>query len=443
MILTVAASAMFVAPCLGQTATSQPATTQPSKTAVVTGNSDLQRILAAKDSAIALADRNYGKLVESAEKSHEQSLSTARTSWSGQIADAKSAAITELKALGARLAGDGRLGEAVKVLQAVYALNPSDNETAKALADAEVNLKNIPAERDHAARSEGAKTSRIVIWNTHNGRHNTSGALQCNVILSRAGSPVWRSDKVDLPWERNKDTSVSLEVPAGQFDVVRVEVVKWKGYSGGLAEIEVWRGGKNVALRMPTRASAAADTRTVSSRVTDGVRTSSAYKEGYWLLPDKQAGWIEIDLARPAYSKLVRAKISAREPWKRVISVTEGDIVDITASGKWRSSPKIQAGPDGGLDPGSDQRGNFRDRFYLQGRFDRRVVKVGSRSTLRVLTDGYLELGMNEDKPDLHENNSGFLEVTVSIRKRPPGTESSSSGGNGRSVASRSSGGVQ
>jgi hypothetical protein len=341
------------------------------------------------------------------------------------------------------LAGECKLSEAVTVLQAVYALNPSDSKTAKALAAAEVNLKNIPAERDHAARIEGAKTSRIVIWNTHNGRHNTSGALQCNVVLSRAGSSVWRSDKVALPWERNKDTFVSLDVPARQFDVVRVEVVKWKGYSGGLAEIEVWRGGKNVALRMPTRASAASDARTVSSRVTDGVTTSSAYKEGYWLLPDKQAGWIEIDLARPAYRKLVRAKISAREPWKRVVSVTAGDIVDVTASGKWRSSPKIQAGPDGGLHHGSDQLGNFSDRFYLQGRLDRRVVKIGSRSTLRALTDGYLELGMNEDKPDLHENNSGFLEVTVSIRKRKSGPKGRSSARTGGSVARPSSGGAQ
>ena len=138
------------------------------------------------------------------------------------------------------------------------------------------------------------------------------------------------------------------------------------------------------------------------------------------LLPDNQAGWIEISLARPAYQELVRTKVSARIPWKKVSDVSVGDIVDITASGTWRASPQISAGPDGGLGPGEDQWGRFRDRFYLQGRLGGKVFKIGSRFTLRVSQAGPLELGMNEGNIDWFLNNSGFLDVALSIRKKSP-----------------------
>jgi hypothetical protein len=395
----------------------------------------LQRILGVKDAAVERADQLYAQWVAAADKSYEQSLSKARTFWTRKIDDAKSTAVTDLKALGTRLAAGGQLGETVNVLKAVYAIKPRDGDTVKALTSAGVDLTTIQPEPDYIARRNGGQASRIVIWNTHNSKYNTSGSLQFNVVLFRAGKPVWRADKVDLPWERNTDTFAVVNIPVRQFDVVRVEITKWRGYSGGLAEIEIWQGGKNIALRMPTRASASADRRTTSTRVTDGITTSNVYKNGYWLLPDKQAGWIEISLARPAYRQLLRAKISARKPWQKIIEVAEGDVIDITAGGKWRASPRIVAGPDGGALAGGDQWGKFRDRFYLQGRLaeDGEVFKVGSRFTLRATKPGQLELGMNEEKADWFENNSGFLDVTLSVRKRSSAPQSGSAA---KSVAS-------
>jgi hypothetical protein len=389
---------------------------------------DLQRILGVKDAAVERADRQYAEWVSSADKSYEQSLSKARTFWSRKIDDAKSVAVTDLKALGTRLAAAGQLGETVKVLKAVYTIEPQDNDTAKALTAAGVDLTTIPPEMDYVSRRDGGSgASKIVIWNTHNARYNTSGALQCNVALFQAGKPIWRADKVDLPWRRDTDTFAVVNVPARQFDLVRVEITKWRGYSGGLAEIEIWRGGKNIALGKPTRASAAVCMRTTSARVTDGITTSTVYKDGYWLLPDNRAGWVEISLGRPAYRRLLRAKISARKSWQKTIEVAAGDIIDITAGGKWRASPRIVAGPDGGVDPGGDQWGKFRDRFYLQGRLgdEEKTFKIGSRFTLRATQAGHLELSMNEEKPEWYGNNSGFLEVTLSVRKRPPASESS------------------
>ena len=417
MLIAIAATPLT--PCRAGAAA--PETTPPAA-----AEKEMQRILGLKDAAVETADRQYTDRVDSADKSYEQSLATARTARSRTVAAAKLAAVTDLKTLGARLAANEQPGETIKVFKAVYALTPQDSDAVKALIAAGVDLKTIALEPDYGALRHSAQASRIVIWNTHNSRHNTSGTLQCNVVLFQAGRPVWRADKVDLPWQRNKDTFATVNVPARPFDVVRVEVTKWHGYSGGLAEIEIWQGGKNIALGKPTRASAAADSRTAAPRVTDGITTSLVYKDGYWLLPDDRAGWIEVSLARPAYRKLIRTKISARKPWQKVLDLAAGDVVDITATGTWRASPQIAAGPDGGVGTGGDEWGNFRDRFYLQGRLDGEVFKIGSRFTLRAPKAGNLELSMNEENLEWHKNNSGFLDVTLSVRKRPPPTPRSS-----------------
>ena len=403
----VAVAAMTLTPCRAEPA------------APTTAEAEMQRILGVKDAAVEGADRQYTERIDSADKSYEQSLAAARTAWSGKVAQARSAAVTDLKVLGARLAAAGQLADTIKVFKAVYAIKPHDSQAVKALVAAGVDLRTIAPGPDYGALRAGNRASKIVIWNTHNSVHNTSGARRCNVVLFHAGRPVWRADKVDLPWQRNKDTFAAVNVPARQFDVVRVEITKWQGYSGGLAEIEIWRGGKNVALHMPTRASAAADRRTTSDQVTDGVTSSVVYKHGYWLLPDHRAGWIEISLARPAYQKLLRAKISARKPWQKVLELAEGDVVDITATGKWRPSPHIPAGPEGGTGPGGDEWGMFRDRFYLQGRLNGEIFKIGSEFTLRAPKAGDLELCMDEEDVTWYKNNSGFLNVTLSVRKRP------------------------
>ncbi len=378
---------------------------------------DLSRILGVKDAALERADQVYAETVEAVDKRYAQSLLLAQTLWSERISDSKAEAVSDLKALSSRLAAAGQLGDMIQVLKAMYGLTRQDPQVAQALVAAGVDLASIAPETNYFASREGKQASRIVLWNTHNSRFNTSGTLQCNVILYQGCTPVWRKDGVTLPWERNNDTSAVINVPALEFNIVRVEILKWKGYSGGLTEIEVWQGGKNIALHSPTRASAAVDRKTLSSKVTDGVTTSTAYKNGYWLLPKNQAGWIEVSLIRPVYHRVRRAKILARKPWQQVLEVSEGDILDITAHGNWRASPRIIAGPNGGLGPGGDQHGKYSDRFYLQGRLEGEVFKVGSKFTLHVPKDGFLELGMNEEDIAWFANNSGLIDVTLCIRK--------------------------
>lgn len=386
---------------------------------------DLFNILQAKDTAIAQADQQYADWVAAANKSYEQLILKAQTGWSQRVTDARATTSAKLKALSCRLAAEGKLDETVRALKAVYALTPRDSEAIDSLTALGVDIQSIPVELDCAPFSRNSQTSKIVIWNTHNGRFNTSGTLQCNVVLLQDERPVWRVNRLDLPWKRNEDTFAVVHAPAIQFEALRVELLKWHGYSGGLAEIEVWEGGNNIALHRPTKASAAADSLTTSARVTDGITSSVAYKNGYWLLPDQQAGWIEIDLAKPTYHNLIRAKVSARRPWQEVMKVNPGDIIDITASGRWHASPQIVAGPDGGIGFGGDQWGKYRERFYLQGRLNGQVFKIGSKYALEAPEAGVLEMGMNEQKITWFTNNSGFLDVALCKHKPLPESENS------------------
>lgn len=381
---------------------------------------ELDRILVSKDAAIGVADQQYADNVDEVEKRYEESLQDAQTRWLAKVKDARGAAVADLRALNARLAANGQLVDMVKVLKAIHVLTPEDREVTKALAAAGVDLRTLSPEPGYSVRQNQAKPSRIVIWNTHNSRFNTSGTQQCNVVLYQGTRPVWRSDEVTLPWERNNDTFAVVHAPAVKFDIVRVEITKWRGYSGGLSEIEVWQDGKNVALRRPTRASSAVDAQTTSAKVTDGVTSSLGYKNGYWLLPDNQTGWIEISLVEPVCQKVLQARVSARTPWMKVIQVQPGDMIDILATGKWWASPQISAGPDGGVGVGEDRWGRYRDRFYLQGRLDGEVFKIGSRYTLRATKAGVLELGMNEVEVAWFANNSGYLDVALNLRKAPP-----------------------
>jgi len=380
---------------------------------------EITRIMGVKDAAVQAADTQYIQQIGSADKQYTETLAQARARRAKTIAAARLAAVGQLKTVGRRMAQAGQVSEAIKLFKAVHRLRPQDAEAVAALGAAGVDVRAIKLEPDYEARRLDSRGHRIVLWNTHNSRYNTSGALECTVVLLKGTTAVWRSEKIPVPWKRNADTFATVQAPPRRFDTIRVEVNRWRGYSGGLAEIEVWQGTENIARGMPARASAAADSRTRATTVTDGVTTSSAYKSGYWLLPDNQAGWVEVRLTRPEYSALYRKKVSARVPWQKALKVAKGDVVDITASGTWHASPDLVADADGGMAAGGNQAGKYSERFYLQGRLGKKVFKIGSSFTLRAEADGELELGMSEEKAEWHTNNAGFLDVTLTIRKKP------------------------
>jgi hypothetical protein len=88
-----------------------------------------------------------------------------------------------------------------------------------------------------------------------------------------------------------------LKLPQTPFDRVRIDVAPQEGKWAGLAEVQILRGGENLALNCPAIANGIFDQRRRERRVTDGIVSSSAENVGYWLLPNQTPGWVEIDLA--------------------------------------------------------------------------------------------------------------------------------------------------
>lgn len=143
---------------------------------------------------------------------------------------------------------------------------------------------------------------RIVVWNQHHHEENDRGTLEFNLQLLRSGNPIWEKKEIAIPWEPFEDfANATIKLPhAAEFDTVRVEVTRWQGKGGGLAEIEVWQGEKNLALGRPAMASAFwPRSHYLPTTVTDGI-TGSGRWGGYWLLPDKSPGWIEVAITDAA-----------------------------------------------------------------------------------------------------------------------------------------------
>ena len=149
---------------------------------------------------------------------------------------------------------------------------------------------------------------KVVLWNTHNGRFNDFGTTSCKVELLSGGKTVWEKKGIDVPWKAGANTSATIDVPAGiRFDKVRVEITKWQGLGGGLSEIQVFDGKRNIAERCKATASGFYQDRSGSyppERVTDGNVSSEVWAQGYWLLPHGgQSGWVEVDLTKKTNAK--------------------------------------------------------------------------------------------------------------------------------------------
>lgn len=138
----------------------------------------------------------------------------------------------------------------------------------------------------------------LIIWNEHNGQYNNAGTLKCNVGLYKGSNkkPFWATNDLALVWEPNGDLKTSLELPRTAFDRIRVEVTQWKDVCGGLAEIEILDGERNLARNAKVSASAAVYPAYAPDRIVDGITSSKTFEQGYWQLPERTPGWIELEL---------------------------------------------------------------------------------------------------------------------------------------------------
>jgi len=163
-----------------------------------------------------------------------------------------------------------------------------------------------------ATTGPGVLADRVVIWNQHNGIANDRGANEARLTLWRNGREVWAQEQITIPWQPNADNQATVTLPKVGFDHVRVDVSSWHAGGGGLAEIQVFQGERNIALGRPAAVSASFGPQWGGFNATDGRTSSAEFGGGYWLLPDNTRGWVEVDVSGADPERLEQATILGR-----------------------------------------------------------------------------------------------------------------------------------
>lgn len=147
----------------------------------------------------------------------------------------------------------------------------------------------------------GIQAEKLRIWNQHDGNRNDRGAKTVHITLYLGPREIWRRSGIVMPWEPYQPANLSLELPKLSFDRIRIELPDWHESGAGLAEVEVLKEGKNLAPAAVVLASETQYTPLESGRdldplnILDGDREARSDLKGFWLLPERTAGWIELE----------------------------------------------------------------------------------------------------------------------------------------------------
>lgn len=139
-----------------------------------------------------------------------------------------------------------------------------------------------------------AEGDRIVVWNQNNDGKGDRGTERINLSLLSDGREVWSKKAIKVEWDPVNQGKAEIPVPSVVADTLRVEVTRSFNDKGGLAEIEFFQGGRNVAKGGEVKVSAVweNDPKHVGGMLADGILSS------YWLIPNGMEGWAEIVLKR-------------------------------------------------------------------------------------------------------------------------------------------------
>ncbi|MDB5305272.1 MAG: hypothetical protein JWM97_2821 [Phycisphaerales bacterium] len=118
----------------------------------------------------------------------------------------------------------------------------------------------------------------------------------------------------------------------------------------------------------------------------------------------------EAGVEKVQYAKTTKFKVVPA--WQAYGKVSKGDVIDIEATGTWSYNTGKSHGPDG-----LEGKGILQAKVGAEGL----VINVGNGSTLTVVEDGTLQMGMYLDHPPGWYNPSGFMSVTLKLRKPPKG----------------------
>ncbi len=144
-------------------------------------------------------------------------------------------------------------------------------------------------------------TYKLTLWNQHNGNSNDRGTKTCKIQALKDGKVVWENNQFKMLWRPAQDVKRSITIPlkAGKVDTFKITITEWIDEGGGLAEIEIYYNEKNISKECSVSVSAMWDNEHFKAdKLIDGITTSKKDFEGYWILPNKQEGWVEIQLPK-------------------------------------------------------------------------------------------------------------------------------------------------
>jgi hypothetical protein len=155
------------------------------------------------------------------------------------------------------------------------------------------------------AESSGI-ADKLVLWNCNNHGHHSHGMLTCNVELRKAGQIVWSEKAVPVTWSKDEEPATTIPLPKIAFDTLRVETATYQMWGTALCEVEVFQGGENLARGKPIQVSGSWDARYPATALIDGIKNSSQEGVGYWVAPDRELGWVEVQLGAPSKPRIER-----------------------------------------------------------------------------------------------------------------------------------------
>lgn len=140
--------------------------------------------------------------------------------------------------------------------------------------------------------------TKIVVVNSHNGHYNDRGTLLADLKLLLDGKVVL-TRRLTLPWKMGESVPLTVRVPRTQADAIQVDVLKWKGLGGALAEIEAYQEDVNLARDGAAEASTIHNVQFGAELISDGDYGDKDEQTGSWVLPDNEPGWVRVYLDRP------------------------------------------------------------------------------------------------------------------------------------------------
>ncbi|MFO1092904.1 MAG: hypothetical protein U0992_06245 [Planctomycetaceae bacterium] len=164
------------------------------------------------------------------------------------------------------------------------------------LAAGEIEQRCRTGGREKSAGQGAPVSHKVIIWNTHNGAHMDRGTVTCNVQFVLGGNVVLEKQNT-LPWLGDAPSPTVIR-PAAAIRSCQVEVLTYHRNGGGLAEVRGASGALTFVSRSAARASSVYSGDFQANNVTDGNFGDKLNQKGIWLLPDREPGWIEIQLNR-------------------------------------------------------------------------------------------------------------------------------------------------